>query len=69
MALIGFPNTHNQDVYVNPALVLYVTPFEDEVTVIAFAVSGPGGKPLILYVRGSVELVQQKLAGKLARAA
>lgn len=69
MALISFTNTHNQDIYVNPAQVLYVAPFEDEVTVIAFAVIGSGGKPLTLYVRGGIEWVQQRLSGKAARAA
>jgi hypothetical protein len=61
MAMIGFKNTHNQPVYVNPAQVLYVAPFEPDVSVIALAVTGTGGKPVTLHVRGSVELVQSKL--------
>lgn len=61
--MIGFKNTHNQTVYVNPAQVLYVTTFEEDVSIIAFAVTIAGGKPHIIHVRGSVELVQQKLSG------
>lgn len=61
MAMIGFKNTHNQPVYVNPAQVLYITMFEPDVSVIALAVAGTGGKPVTLHVRGSVELVQSKL--------
>lgn len=61
MAMIGFKNTHNQPVYVNPAQVLYVTMFEPDVSVIALAVAGTSGKPVTLHVRGSVELVQSKL--------
>ncbi|KGD94432.1 hypothetical protein [Rhizobium sp. YS-1r] len=67
MAMIGFKNTHNQDVYVNPAQVLYVTPFEDGVSIIAFAIAGSGGKPVALYVRGGVDAVQQRLSGKPSR--
>ncbi len=63
MALIGFKNTHNQDVFVNPAQVLYVTTFEEGVTIIALAAVGSGGKPVALYVRGNVDLVQHRLCG------
>jgi hypothetical protein len=63
MALIGFKNTHNQDVYVNPNQVLYISTFEEGVTVIALAITSTGGKPYSLYVRGSVELVRQRLEG------
>ncbi|OHV76670.1 hypothetical protein [Rhizobium sp. LCM 4573] len=65
MALIGFKNTHNQDVYINPAQVLYVTPFEEGVSIVAMAITSTGGKPHALYVRGSAELVQQKLGAAL----
>jgi len=63
MALIGFKNTHNQSVYVNPVQVAYVTAFEEDVTIIALAVTGAGGKPVALYVRGHVDMVQHKLGG------
>lgn len=63
MALIGFKNTHNQDVYINPNQVLYVSTFEEGVTVIALAITGTGGNPFSLYVRGSVELIRQRLDG------
>jgi hypothetical protein len=39
MALVGFRNTHNHTIYVNPAQVLYVSTFEEDVTIIAYAVS------------------------------
>lgn len=65
MAMIGFRNTHNQPVFINPAQVLYVTTFEEDVSIIAFAASGVAGKPLVMHVRGSVDLVQQKLSGTL----
>lgn len=61
MALIGFRNTHNQPVYLNPAQILYVTTFEEDVSIIALAVAGPGGNPAMIYVRGSVEQVRQRL--------
>ncbi|MCM2453988.1 hypothetical protein HGO37_01180 [Rhizobium sp. CG4] len=61
--MIGFKNTHNQTVYVNPAQVLYVGAFEEDVSIIAMALAISGGKPLMLHVRGSVDLVQQKLSG------
>ncbi len=64
MALVGFKNTHNQDVYVNPDQVLYITTFEEGVTIIAMAVTAAGGKPASVYVRGSVEMVRSKLDGK-----
>ncbi|MGK6315033.1 hypothetical protein [Neorhizobium sp. DT-125] len=67
MALIGFKNTHNQPVYVNPAQVAYVTTFEEDVTIIALALTGTGGKPIALYVRGHVDAVQQKLGGTAPR--
>jgi len=63
MTMIGFKNTNNQSVYVNPAQVLYVTTFEPDVSIIAFAVAGQGGGPVHIYVRGSVDLVQSKLSG------
>jgi hypothetical protein len=63
MAMIGFKNTNNQIVYVNPAQVLYAIAFEPDVTVIAFAMTGPGGQPASVHVRGSVDLVQSKLSG------
>jgi hypothetical protein len=61
MALIGFRNTHNQPVYVNLAQILYVTTFEEDVSIIALAVAGSGGNPLTIYVRGNVDQVRQKL--------
>jgi hypothetical protein len=67
MALIGFKNTHNQSVYVNPAQVAYVTTFEEDVTIIALAVTGAGGKPVALYVRGQVDAIQQRLNGSAPR--
>jgi len=63
MALIGFRNTHNNDVYVNPSQVLYVTTFEEGVTIIALAVAGAGGKPVAIYVRGHADQVRQRLDG------
>lgn len=62
MALVGFKNTHNQDVYVNPDQVLYITTFEEGVTIIAMAAAG--GKPASVYVRGNVEIVRSRLDGK-----
>jgi hypothetical protein len=35
--------------------------------VIALAVTGAGGKPVTIHVRGSVDLVQSKLAGTAPR--
>jgi hypothetical protein len=61
MALIGFRNTHNQPVYVNLAQILYVTTFEEDVSIIALAVAGSGGNPLTIYMRGNVDQVRQKL--------
>lgn len=63
MALIGFKNTHNQPVYINPALVLYITTFEEDVSIIALAVPSTGGKPLTVYVRGNVDQVRLKMDG------
>jgi hypothetical protein len=65
--MIGFRNTHNQPVYVNQAQVLYVTTYEEDVSVIALAVTGAGGKPVTIHVRGSVDLVQSRLAGTAPR--
>ncbi|QRM55740.1 hypothetical protein [Sinorhizobium sp. BG8] len=67
MAMIGFKSTHNQDVYVNTDQVLYISTFEEGVTIIALAITSAGGKPFALYVRGSVELVRQRLEGSPAR--
>jgi hypothetical protein len=67
MALIGFRNTHNHMIYVNPAQVLYVSTFEEDVTIIAYAVADAGGKPVVSHVRGSAELVQHRLGGAAAR--
>ena len=61
MALIGFRNTHNQDVFVNPAQVLYIVAFEEEVTIIALAINGTGGQPHCIFVRGHTEFVRQRL--------
>ncbi|UDF31857.1 UNVERIFIED_ORG: hypothetical protein LHK14_22720 (plasmid) [Roseateles sp. XES5] len=61
MALIDFRTTHNQVVYINPDHVAYVTSFEEDVSIIALAITGASGKPVVLYVRGHVELIQQKL--------
>ncbi len=63
MAMVGFKNTNNQVVYINPAQVLYVTTFEPDVSMVAFAVAGQGGGPVHLYVRGNVDAVQAKLSG------
>jgi hypothetical protein len=63
MAMIGFKNTNNQVVYVNPDQVLYVIGYEPDVSVIAFAAAGTGGQPVVIHVRGSVDLVQSKLSG------
>lgn len=60
--MIGFKNTNNQIVYVNPNQVIYVIAFEPDVSIIAFAVAGPNG-PSHIYVRGSVDLVQARLSG------
>jgi hypothetical protein len=69
MAMVGFKNTNNQVVYINPAQVLYVTTFEPDVSIVTFAVPDQGGGPVHLYVRGNVELVQSKLSvGMAARA-
>jgi hypothetical protein len=62
MAMVGFKNTNNQIVYINPALVLYVTTFEPDVSIVAFAVGGQGGGPVHIYVRGNADLVQSKLS-------
>ncbi|TNM62192.1 hypothetical protein [Aliirhizobium smilacinae] len=64
MALIGFKNTHNQEVYVNPAQILYVMPFEEGVTIVTFAVLGSAGQPHTIYVRGGIEQVRQRLGAK-----
>lgn len=63
MAMIGFKSTNNQVVYVNSAQVIYVTAFEPDVSVIAFAVAGPNGQPAVIHVRGSVDMVQMRLTG------
>jgi hypothetical protein len=64
MTLIGFKNTHNQEIYVNTAQILYVMPFEEGVTIITFAAGGGGGQPHTVYVRGNVDQIRQRLAGK-----
>ncbi|SMD14590.1 hypothetical protein [Rhizobium sp. RU36D] len=61
MALIGFKNTHNQDVFINPAQVLYIVAFEEAVSIIALAITSAGGKPHCVYVRGHLEFVRQRL--------
>ncbi len=67
MALVGFKNTHNHTIYVNPAQVLYVSTFEEDVTIIAYAVSDASGKPLVSHVRGSADFVQHKLGTAAAK--
>ena len=67
MAFVAFRNTHNNTIYINPEQVLYVASFEEDVTIIAYAVSDSSGKPLASHVRGSADLVQHKLAGGAAR--
>jgi hypothetical protein len=67
MALVGFKNTHNHTIYVNPAQVLYVSTFEEDVTIIAYAVSDASGKPLVSHVRGSADFVQHKLGATAAK--
>jgi len=62
MALIDFKNTHNQSVYVNPAHVAYIAVFEEDVTIIALAVTGAGGKPVALYVRGDIDHIHHRLS-------
>lgn len=64
MALIGFKNTHNQEIYINPAQILYVMPFEEGVTIVTFPVAGTGGHPHTVYVRGDIEQVRQRLGAK-----
>ena len=64
--MIGFTNTQNQPVFINPAQVLYVTVYEAEVTIIALAAIGAGGKPISIYVRGNVDIVQRKLSRGLS---
>ncbi len=61
MALIGFINTRNQPVYVNPEHVAYVAIFEPAVSIIALAITGANGKPVEHYVRGDIDQVQAKL--------
>jgi hypothetical protein len=61
MALIGFKSTHNQDIYINPAQILYLMPFEEGVTIITFAAAGSSGQPHAVYVRGHVDQVRQKI--------
>lgn len=63
--MIGFVNTHNQPVFINPAQVLYVTVYEADVSIIALAMAGTGGKPLSLYVRGNVDYVQRRISGQM----
>ncbi len=67
MAFVGFRNTHNNTIYINPEQVLYVAPFEEDVTIIAFAVADTTGRPLVSHVRGSADMVQHKLSGAAAR--
>ncbi|MBZ9788815.1 hypothetical protein K9B32_01535 [Rhizobium sp. 3T7] len=67
MAFVGFKNTHNNAIYVNPAQVLYVSAFEEDVTIIAYAVADAGGKPVVSHVRGSADFVQHKLGGAAVR--
>lgn len=64
MALIGFKNIHNQEVYVNPAQILYVMPYEEGVTIVTFAAVNGAGQPHTIYVRGSIEQVRQRLGAK-----
>lgn len=66
MALVGFKNTNNQAIYINVAQVLYVIAFEEDVSIIALAVVAAGGKPLMVYVRGSVDQVRLRLDGTAA---
>ncbi len=67
MAFVGFKNTHNHTIYVNPGQVLYVSTYEEDVTIIAYAVSDAAGKPVVSYVRGSADMVQHKLGAAAAR--
>jgi hypothetical protein len=63
MALISFKNTHNQEIYINPAQILYIMPFEEGVTIIAFAAVGSNAQPHVVYVRGTADQVRQRLGG------
>jgi hypothetical protein len=63
MKLVAFRTTNNQVVYVNPAQVIYVTVFEPDVSVIAFAAAASNGNPMVMHVRGGAEQVQAKLCG------
>lgn len=63
MTMIGFKNTNNHIVYVNPDQVLYVMAFEPDVTIITLACPGHNGQPVALHVRGGVDAVQQRLSG------
>jgi hypothetical protein len=67
MAFVGFKNTHNHTIYVNPAQVLYVSTYEEDVTIIAYAAADAAGKPAVSYVRGSADMVQHKLSAGTAR--
>lgn len=59
--MIRFRNTYNQLVYVNPGHVLYVTSFEEDVSVVALAVGGAGEQPHAIHIRGSVEIIRARL--------
>ncbi|MDM9628362.1 hypothetical protein QTL95_20920 [Rhizobium sp. S152] len=67
MAFVGFRNTHNHTIYVNPAQVLYVSTYEEDVSIIAYAVSDAAGKPVVSYVRGSADIIQHKLGAAGAK--
>jgi hypothetical protein len=63
VTMIGFKNTNNHIVYVNPDQVLYVTAFEPDVSIIALACAGHNGQPVALHVRGGADAVQLRLSG------
>ncbi|KWV50712.1 MULTISPECIES: hypothetical protein [Rhizobium] len=67
MAFVGFRNTHNNTIYINPEQVIYVSSFEEDVTIVAYAVTDASGKPVVSHVRGSADIVQHKLASAAAR--
>jgi hypothetical protein len=58
--LIGFKNTHNQPVYVNPEHVAYITTFEENLTIMPLAMTGADGKPVALYVHGDIDQAQHR---------
>lgn len=65
--MIRFRNTHDQPIYVNPEHVLYVTSFEEDVSIVALAIGGAGEQPHAVHIRGSADRIRPCLCDSTLR--